>query len=152
MPYVPHEVDASWNANNHCDCEEDKSGSGVNAQTAYEYMDLAYSGFAVATGAISLFIAVLSGYLVVAYTVGSNLTRLQVSVLNVTYSIWLLFIGSNGTMNLVRARAHIVESLELVQHGVPPAVYVVHVYVAIVLLLWLTSMWFMWSIRHAKEG
>lgn len=119
--------------------------------TAYEYMDLAYSGFSVATAIVSLSIAVLSGYLVIAYTVGSNLTRLQISVLNVTYSIFYLYIASNGIMNLVRARAHIIESLELVQHGVTPAPYVVHTRVFITPLLWLTSLWFMWSMRHPKK-
>ena len=120
--------------------------------TAYEYMDLAYSGFAAAIAVASLAMAVLSGYLVVAYTVGSKLTRLQVSVLNVTYSLWYLYIASNGTMNLIRARAYIVESLELVQHGFTLAPYVVHARVAITLLLWVTSLWFMWSMRHPKEA
>jgi hypothetical protein len=118
--------------------------------TAYEYMDLAYSGLSLSITISSIFIVVLSSYLVVAYTIGPKFTRLQVSALNVIYSIWLLFLASTGSMNLYRARAHIIESLELVQQDFPLPPYVVHVRLTVTLLLWLTSLWFMWSMRHPK--
>ena len=119
--------------------------------TAYEYMDLAYSGLSQSAAMVSLLIAVLSGYLIVAYIIGSNLTRLQVSVLNIAYSIWALFLILSGTINLVRARSHLILAAELDQQLSPPMAYIVHGYVSIALLLWLASLWFMWDIRHPKK-
>ena len=118
--------------------------------TAYEYMDLAYSGFSATATMVSLMIAVLSGYLVVAYAIGSNLTRLQVTALNIAYSIWTIYLLLSGTINLIRARYHLILAAELDQQLSSPVAYIVHGYVSIGLLLWLTSLWFMWSVRHPK--
>ncbi len=118
--------------------------------TAYEYMDLAYSGFSEVTTIVSLMIAVLSGYLVVAYTIGSNLTRVQVAVLNFAYSIWTIYLILSGLMQLIRARYHLTLAGELDQNLLSTSPYFVHGFVSIGLLLWLTSLWFMWSIRHPR--
>ena len=120
--------------------------------TVYEYMDLVYSGFSMATVMVSLLVAVLSGYLVVAYVVGSNLTRIQVSVLNCAYSIWTLYLILSGAVNLVRARDHLLSASELDQQIVAPIAFMTHGYVSIALLLWLTSLWFMWDVRHQTRS
>jgi hypothetical protein len=127
------------------------SQEGASKMTAYEYMDLAYSAFSAAATIVSLLIAVLSGYLVVAYVIGSNLTRVQVTVLNAAYSIWSIYLMLNGTINLSRARSYLISAAELDQQLSPPVPYIVHGYVSIGLLLWLTSLWFMWSVRHPKS-
>ena len=113
-------------------------------------MDLAYSAFSAAATVVSLLIAVLSGYLVVAYTIGAKLTRLQVTGLNIAYSIWSIYLGLSGTINLIRARSYLVFAAELEQRLSAPVAYIVHGYVSIATLLWLTSLWFMWSVRHSK--
>ena len=118
--------------------------------TAYEYMDLAYSGFSSAATMVSLLVAVLSGYLIVAYAIGSNLTRLQVTVLNIVYSIWTIYILMSGFISLTRTRHHIILAVELDQQLSSPVALIVHGYVSIGLMLWLTSLWFMWSVRHPK--
>ncbi len=118
--------------------------------TVYEHMDLVYSGFSMATVMVSLLVAVLSGYLVIAYVIGPNLTHLQVSVLNVTYSIWTLYLILSGTVMLVRARDHLISASELDQQIFAPVAYMTHGYVSIALFLWLTSLWFMWDVRHQK--
>lgn len=118
--------------------------------TAYEYMDLAYSGLSLATTMVSLWIAVLSGYLIAAYTIGSNLTRWQASVLNIAYSIWGFYLLFSGATNLHRAHSHITVAAELDQQISAPAAYVLHGYAIVGLLLWMSSLWFMWSVRHPK--
>jgi hypothetical protein len=118
--------------------------------TAYEYMDLAYSGFSGAETVVSLWIAILSGYLVVAYAIGSKLTRLQVTVLNIAYSVWSIYLALSGTLSLIRARSYLMFAAELDPQLSSPVAYFVHGYVSISLLLWLTSLWFMWSVRHAE--
>ena len=118
--------------------------------TAYEYIDLAHSDFSSAATMVSLLIAVLSGYLVVAYAIGSNLTRVQVTVLNIAYSIWSIYILLSGIISLTRARHHIILAAELDQQLSSPVAYVAHGYVSIGMMLLLTSLWFMWSVRHPK--
>lgn len=118
--------------------------------SAYEYMDLAYSAWMASIAIVSLWIAVLSGYLVVAYTVGANLTRIQVSVLNIAYSIWALYLLFSGVIYLVRARSHLLAAAELVEVE-PPLRFMLHGYASMGILLWLASLWFMWSIRRTKK-
>ena len=118
--------------------------------TAYEYMDLAYSGFGLVHTTVSLVIAILSGYLVVAYTVGSKLTRLQVSALNIAYSVWASYLGASGALDFIRARSLVTAAAELNAHISTPTAYMVHFYVSIGLLMWLASLWFMWIVRRAK--
>ena len=76
-------------------------------------MDLAYSGFSGAETVVSLWIAVLSGYLVVAYAIGSKLTRLQVTVFNIAYSVWSIYLALSGTISLIRARSYLMFAAEL---------------------------------------
>jgi len=118
--------------------------------TAYEYTDLAYTGFGLAGEAVSLSIAILSGYLVVAYTVGSKLTRWQVSALNMAYSIWCLYLLASGATNFIRSRNLLALAAELDAQLPTPLVYMVHSFVFIGLMIWLTSLWFMWSVRDPK--
>ena len=119
--------------------------------TAYEYMDLTNSSFGLANEAVSLSIAILSGYLVVAYTVGSNLSRLQVSALNIAYSIWTLYLLTSGAINFIRGRSLLTAAAELDAQFPTPLAYMVHVFVFIGLLIWLASLWFMRSVRHPKS-
>lgn len=119
--------------------------------TAYEYLDVAQSNFSNALANVSLAIAVLSGYLVVAYTVGVKLTRTQVSVLNTNYVIWMLYILASGGTGLANGYARATVAKEMLGESPLLLSYPVHMYVLIGFLLLTTSLWFMWSVRQPKE-
>jgi hypothetical protein len=46
--------------------------------TAYEYWEIAHNGWAAPFTATSMMIAVMSGYAVIAYTVGTKLSRVEI--------------------------------------------------------------------------
>jgi len=56
--------------------------------TEYEMTDIIMSRYAQMTEQASLYFALVSGYLITAYVVGSRLTRLQVTVINTLYCLW----------------------------------------------------------------
>ena len=59
--------------------------------TAYEYLDLAQGSNANSLAMVSFGFAILCGYLIVAYAVGSKLSRPQVTALTAIYTISFLF-------------------------------------------------------------
>ena len=61
--------------------------------TPYEYGDLAQSAFGNANSTFALMLSVVSAYLIVAYTVGDKLTRMQLIVLNLLFVFTALFIA-----------------------------------------------------------
>ena len=91
----------------------------------------------------------LFGYLIVAYFVGAQLTRVQLAILNVLYLIWQLrlfftlsIVGGNANILLGEMR---INSPELVPDG--PSLLSG---LALLSCLILASLYFMWSIRHPK--
>lgn len=119
--------------------------------TPYEHLDIAMSEISNSLVIISLAIAVLSGYVVIAYAVGAKLTRAQVVVLNVVYSIWGLFLIAsggvaldNGFTRVSHAKSLLGESPILVPFSIP-------LFYLIGSMIMLSSLWFMWSVRHPKS-
>lgn len=55
--------------------------------TEYEALDLAQSTFSNALAAYAVFLSIVSGYLITAYLVGSDLTHLQVRLLTLLFLI-----------------------------------------------------------------
>ena len=92
----------------------------------------------------------LFGYLIVAYFVGAQLTRVQLAILNVLYLTWQLrlfftlsIVGGNANILLGEIRTN---SPELVPDG--PSLLAA---LALLSCLILASLYFMWSIRHPKR-
>jgi hypothetical protein len=133
--------------------------------TEYEIADLAVATQAiywqqaeVALGSMELVISVLerfmtllSGFLLVAYFLGSKLTRVQVGILTALYLFWLsrmvatldiLVVSGNATLGEMRKIAP-----ELVR-DTPP---ILPLY-ALLFLLAAGSLYFMWTVRHPKTG
>jgi hypothetical protein len=118
--------------------------------TAYEYLDVAQSNFSNAIAMVSLSIAVLSGYVIVAYTVGAKLSRVQVAVFNTNYVIWSLYLMASGGTALANGYARVSVAQEMLGDSLISVSYPIHIYGLIGFLLVTTSLWFMWSIRHPK--
>ena len=53
--------------------------------TGAEWIEAAHQGISISITAFAVFLSLFSGYLVVAYSVGKDLSRFQVSVINVVY-------------------------------------------------------------------
>lgn len=120
--------------------------------TPYEYFALAQGNISNAIGLLSLSIAILSGYLVVTYMVGAKLTRVQVVVLNFVYTLWLLFQSVSSASLLADGVKRARTAAEMLGEPFPYFPYAAHMNIGISLLLLVTSLWFMWSVRHPGAG
>jgi len=118
--------------------------------TPYEYLDIANGNLSHTTALVSLAIAVLSGYVVVAYSVGDKLTRTQVFALNTSYIIWSSYLLLSGGLNLRSAFDNWAIGYEMLGKPwgtIPAGVYVFY---GVGFIVFSTSLWFMWSVRHPK--
>ena len=134
--------------------------------TEYEIADLAVSTQAVffqqlelaqgmgdrALGLLQQFGNLLFGYLLVAYFVGANLTRVQTAILTTLYLAWqarisavLYGISANGGV-LIEEMAR--TSPDITLRLTVPSLMPTYVLLA---GLTLASLYFMWSIRHPKK-
>jgi hypothetical protein len=118
--------------------------------TAYEYLELGQSSTSNAIALVSLGIAVLSGYCIVAYAIGTKLTRAQVSVLNINYVIWVSYLGFSGGATLTSGHRRVAKAQEILGEQAAIVPYSIQIYSLLGILLLTTSLWFMWSVRHAK--
>jgi hypothetical protein len=57
------------------------------SMSQYELLDLAQSALSNSTASYAIFLSIVSGYLITAYLVGSELTRAQVSLLTTLFLI-----------------------------------------------------------------
>ena len=131
--------------------------------TEYEIAELALStqelfwqqmqvmqGFGELTGGLfERFMTVLFGYLIVVYLIGARLTRVQAGIFTMLYLFWLarLAIGVSTTTS---AMFGTLDAMKILQPdmAIPssPALWML----ALLLLSTLASLYFMWSVRHAK--
>lgn len=106
------------------------------------------------TVSVATFFTILFGYLIVAYLVARDLTRLQVFILNFIYLLIMLVIF------FASANAHTVgifryaELLELQPETVPVPFWTIEFQVFTLCVLAVAvaaSLWFMWSVRHPRS-
>ena len=102
-----------------------------------------------------LLITMISGYLVVAYLVGAKLSRVQVTSVNILYVVGTMSVNGSvwsNTYDNMLARHHAYTYIPDLLGSVPAAQLVLIplgvalMYVCIII----TSLFFMWSIRHPK--
>jgi hypothetical protein len=114
----------------------------VEASTSY--LDLMLSS-------LSLYMTVVSGYLLVAFFIGSKLTRAQLSLVSALY----VFIAISATYGffswMMRGIGYAIKQEEInpslkIYAGTPTAAAIA----AVLLLGIIASLKFMWDIRHPK--
>ncbi|MEP1471761.1 MAG: hypothetical protein ABJK25_12370 [Halieaceae bacterium] len=121
--------------------------------TEYEMTDVIMSRFGHMTDQASLYFALVSGYLVTAYFVGSRLTTLQVTVINSLYCLWVGgilggYISTVGdTVKLESAIRGVYSTQSAVVLGDSTYAYTFAVVQAFGLV---ASLVFMWSVRHPR--
>ncbi len=117
--------------------------------TPYEMLDLAQSSYSTSAAYISIFIALLSAYLVAAYIVGIRLSTTQFLLANSVYLVIqllsiLTIYNFNKSANLWvdRARA----DMNISGEGSNIA-YIPETVALVLLVTMLLSAWFMWKSR-----
>lgn len=97
----------------------------------------------------ALLVTIISGYLVVAYVAGKNMTRSQVVIVNTLYVLFLTLILMSGRAFTMRATELMWIAVELSNQRLsdpnPHFVYAIRFVFVFALV---ASLKFMWDIRH----
>ena len=121
--------------------------------TEYELLDLLASVEQQMAVQFSLYLSVVSAYMIVAYLVGSKLSNVQVIIA----SVLMIFTAGGQTWgmykSLMRAMEYLAEKSQLYSLTKYEEDFAANTYVWIVILSAgvLASLYFMWSVRHAKN-
>ena len=118
---------------------------------AYELGDIGQSLYANALTTYAIFLTLVSGYLVVAYTIGAKLERAQLWAINILYLITCT--NTIGVMAAYNAKAHYFSEEAVAQLGLPiyteffPSYAIALVDACVVFV----SLYFMWNMRRSKR-
>ena len=123
--------------------------------TEYEMTDVIMSRFGHMNVQASMDFALVSGYLVTAYFLGSRLTRRQVSVVNVLFCFWTAgILGGyvNTVSDTIQLETAIREiGLSPVAGKVSDSTFAAYSFAMVQLFGILASLVFMWSVRHPRQ-
>jgi hypothetical protein len=122
--------------------------------TPYEAIDLAQSIFSNSLAAYAVFLSLVSGYLVTAYMVGSELSRIQVRLLTLLFLVVVAVLTWSmsayaywGDVFTTMARGEDVERSVMDSQSWLPALSA-----AINVLTVVACLFFMWNVRHPKQN
>ena len=122
--------------------------------TEYEMTDIIMSRYAQMTEQASLYFALVSGYLITAYVVGSRLTRLQVTVINTLYCLWTVGIlgGYINTVNDTIELEQVIRSMwaTTTAGNISDSTSAAYSFAIVQTIGIIASLVFMWSVRHPK--
>ena len=107
------------------------------------------ANFALAVGEQS--ITLLSGYLLIAFFIGSKLTFFQVSFVNVVFSMMYLS-SSLAIVQSVPVLNHLTERLNATGSEIPINALTANpaTTITVISLMYLGALYFMWTVRHPK--
>ena len=119
--------------------------------TEYQLSDLMNGMQSNVTQGIAIFLTIQSAYLIVAYTVGKNLTTYQVSFVNLCFIIFALMGIYSQLYNLDQifewgAQIYMIKGVEAPELGNASR----WTFISIRAVLAIGSLLFMWQIRHPK--
>jgi hypothetical protein len=122
--------------------------------TEYEMTDIIMSRYAQMTEQASLYFALVSGYLITAYVVGSRLTRLQVTVINTLYCLWTVGIlgGYINTVNDTIELEQVIRSMwaTTTAGNISDSTSAAYSFAIVQTIGIIASLVFMWSVRHPR--
>ena len=119
--------------------------------TEYELLDLMFNAINGATAVIGIIVTIISGYLIVAWTVGEKLTRAQVTMLNLLFlcTAPMMIWGWLGRYLVAWDLQNILLELNpQITERVSMYVIIGSPFVSSMLII--GSLKFMWDIRHPK--
>jgi hypothetical protein len=118
--------------------------------TAYELHDLANGHIANSSDDINRLLALFTAYLITAYRAGAELTRLQVSIINVGFLALVAAFSFSATSEALEA----VRLWDMAEGRSGEGIHTVELIVAYTLPVGLVALFaafsFMWSVRHAE--
>jgi hypothetical protein len=119
--------------------------------TEYELQDLAFSAGGIAGTYGSIWITIISGYLLVAYVAGRDLSRPQVSLVNLLF-LFTSGLFAYGTIPSLGKQLSIVNMLRAIHpdNFYPTTEPIVTAVAVIFGLIILASLKFMWDVRPPK--
>lgn len=126
--------------------------------TEYEMGELLYNTYDTLWETSQMYFTLVSAYLVVAWLVGTKLTRGQYVIVTALYLFWVagiiqtqVFTGMS-TVNLASSIAS-QNSVLLREYGSGAAMFIgIYSFTVVMVGGVLASLYFMWSIRHPKAG
>jgi hypothetical protein len=121
--------------------------------TEYELTDVVMSRFGLMTEQASLYFALVSGYLFVAWMVGARLSRFQVSVINGLYVIWIASItqGYISAASAVVDLESAINRIGSVSSDPIDTYYGTYAFAVVQIVGLIASLFFMWSVRHPRD-
>jgi hypothetical protein len=118
--------------------------------TQYELIDAAGTFHGLASNSLMAYFSVLSAYLIVAYFVGSSLTRQQVLAITGLYLTVQLF-TTWGTFNYFSAGRIFITMANMDERYLrPPPVHPSYIAAVLFIIGIFAGLKFMWDIRHPK--
>jgi len=126
-------------------------GNTEEAMTPYELLDLAQSSYSTSAAYISIFIALLSAYLVAAYMVGGQLSKF--SLANSLYLViqTLTIVTIYNFNSAARAWSQLGRSTLPNASGNANSAYLPETVALVLMTTMLLSVWFMWQSRRLKN-
>jgi len=120
--------------------------------TEYELTDVVMSRFGLMTDQASLYFALVSGYLIVAWVVGARLSTIQVSVINGLFVVWIVSI-TQGYVSAASAVVELEKAISQIASASPDSIDTysgTYAFAVVQILGLVASLFFMWNVRHPK--
>jgi hypothetical protein len=127
---------------------------GAGVMTAYELNDLMMSWYAMMGQDANMYLALVSGYLIVAYSIGAKLSSVQAMIINVFFAVWT---GSHvmaifSEMGAVLDIQQMLIDMEAYSFQSPnQSLAIASLFAAIQIGGIIAALYFMWTIRHPKS-
>ena len=121
--------------------------------SAYELNDLMMSWFTLMGQDSNMYLALVSGYLIVAYLIGEKLSRVQVVIINTLFVVWTAMHVSSlvGEIRAVgRIQDKLVELGVFTMQSPQETESVAFSFVIIQIVGILAALYFMHNVRHTK--
>jgi hypothetical protein len=124
--------------------------------TEYEILDLAKSAIDSMNSSFSLYLSIVSGYLIVAYFVGSNLNRVQTVIIGILFiagaslQAWAMSAYQIAIQEYVAAKVDISPLTEY--QTIIASNHAGHWIAFLMVCGIIASLYFMWDIRHPKTN
>ena len=122
--------------------------------SAFELNDLMMSWYAMMGQDANMYLALVSGYLIVAYSIGAKLSSVQAMIINVFFAVWT---GSHvmaifSEMGAVLDIQQMLIDMEAYSFQSPnQSLAIASLFAAIQIGGIIAALYFMWTIRHPKS-
>ena len=121
--------------------------------TAYELNDLMMSWYAMMGQDANMYLALVSGYLIVAYSIGARLSSVQAMIIDVFFAVWTAshVMAIFSEMGAVLDIQQMLIDMEAYSFQSPnQSLAIASVFAAIQIGGIIAALYFMWTVRHPR--